>query len=532
MIKKLFLWSVLLMTGFAFYSCDDVIDNPATGKQDPSNPNATWTYEVSVKFDNAQTYQENGTLYKFEAPQTLYVFNQKFEQLGAITCDEEIDQDNYAANFYKFAGTLKGAIGDTLIIATIDDPATWYAEKQDGTIANIFENGILELGQVPIIVTNTSTGKIGTQHVKLQNKTFIIGLHMSQYAVGKEKYITISSDAIRIPGNTMTITFAEDVDLNDKFWVAYPVEEGFNSDYFFKTTSEDGDELFAKWNNYIFDPGDIYWTYWIDMWPKTIDLKKHIELFGNWVYINVEDATITQSGEDPISCNVYFYGAKNITIKDLNIESGRVAFLGWGYGPMTVNIEGNNIINSPNYYYAVPIQNNVTFKGNGTLTATGYYYGIYISGSYDQVYIDNENVEAIPYGLTIEEGVTVKAKANQQGVYVSSIKGNEYWYKKDGEWMSGIFDEEFDNALIVNGTLESEGDNQGIMKYGKILIGETGVVKATSNNAWQKILDCNIEANEETNWGEAALETLVADPSKFSDEMSEDNKVRTITPKK
>ena len=50
MIKKLFLWSVLLMTGFAFYSCDDVIDNPATGKQDPSNPNATWTYEVGIKF--------------------------------------------------------------------------------------------------------------------------------------------------------------------------------------------------------------------------------------------------------------------------------------------------------------------------------------------------------------------------------------------------------------------------------------------------------------------------------------------------
>jgi len=84
---------------------------------------------------------------------------------------------------------------------------------------------------------------------------------------------------------------------------------------------------------------------------------------------------------------------------------------------------------------------------------------------------------------------------------------------------------------LRNGTLESESDNQGIMKYGKILIGETGVVKATSNNAWQKILDCNIEANEETNWGEAALETLVADPSKFSDEMSEDKKIRTIAKK-
>jgi hypothetical protein len=63
MIKKLFLWSVLLMTGFAFYSCDDVIDNPAGGKQDPSNPNSSWTYEVSIKFADfvfASNYDDNG----------------------------------------------------------------------------------------------------------------------------------------------------------------------------------------------------------------------------------------------------------------------------------------------------------------------------------------------------------------------------------------------------------------------------------------------------------------------------------------
>ena len=69
MIKKLFLWSVLLMTGFAFYSCDDVIDNPATGKQDPSNPNATWTYEVKISF---AALSEEISYWDAEAEEAVY----------------------------------------------------------------------------------------------------------------------------------------------------------------------------------------------------------------------------------------------------------------------------------------------------------------------------------------------------------------------------------------------------------------------------------------------------------------------------
>lgn len=78
MIKKLFLWSVLLMTGFAFYSCDDVIDNPATGKQDPSNPNATWTYEVGIKFAEFNSWYadvDGESVDAWKAPSTVYVYN-------------------------------------------------------------------------------------------------------------------------------------------------------------------------------------------------------------------------------------------------------------------------------------------------------------------------------------------------------------------------------------------------------------------------------------------------------------------------
>ena len=524
MIKKLFLWSVLLMTGFAFYSCDDVIDNPATEKLDPSNPNATWTYEVSVKFDYGQTYWENNTLYKFEAPQTLYVYNQKHELLGAITCNDSIDQDNYTADYYKFAGTLKGAIGDTLIIATVED--TWYAEKQDGTITNILKNGVLELGKAPIIVASTSTGKIGTQNVKLKNSTFIVGMHMYQYATGKEKYVSISSEDLRIPGNTMIVTFAEEVDLNDKFWVAYPVAETINSDYFFKTTDEDGVDLFGEWLNMDLYPASMGWTWWVEMWPKAIDLKKHVELFGSWVNIYVDDLTITQSGDEAIDCDLRI-NSKGVTLKGININGSFNVGIPYNSSENSVTIEGENTISSNNWT-VWSISNPITLKGTGTLSLIGTSsYGIYIQ-SWNNYYVDDETYIAKPGALTIEEGVTVKAKAYSQGVRINSLQGQSYSYMENGEWKDATADENFENTLIINGNLEVESDYVGIYKRGIITIGETGSVKVTSNNANWKIRDANITEGVDY---EAALETLVADKSKFNDEMSTDKKVRTITKK-
>ena len=206
-MKKLLFWAVLLMTGFAFYSCDERYDNPATETPNPSDPASTWTYEVNVKFAWFAEYYEGEKQYKFEAPNTLYVFNKSLDLLGEITCDEEIDQDNYTADFYKFKGTLKGAIGDTLVIGTIGDQK-WFAEKQDGTIENIYKNGILQAAKAPIIVANESNGKIGTQRVELQNHTAIVGFNMYRYATGKETGVTISSDKFMMPkAESINITF-------------------------------------------------------------------------------------------------------------------------------------------------------------------------------------------------------------------------------------------------------------------------------------------------------------------------------------
>ena len=529
-MKKLLFWAVLLMTGFAFYSCDERFDNPATETPNPSDPASTWTYEVNVKFAWFSTYNDGENTLKFEAPNTLYVFNKSLDLLGEITCDEEIDQDNYTADFYKFKGTLKGAIGDTLIIGTIGDQK-WFAEKQDGTIETIYKNGILQSAKVPIIVANESNGKIGTQRVELQPHTAIVGFRMYRYATGKETGVTISSDKLMIPkGEDINITFAEGVDPSERFWVALPLLESTNADYAFKTTSEKGVDLFGTLTNYWFYPGNLTWTYSVEMLPKEIDIAEYKELFHtNWLNVYNDGTILTQSGEEPIEMSLDIY-ADNVTIKGINIKNSNFYVdLPWATSSRTninLNIEGENVIDNPTWDTGMSIYYPTIFKGNGSLSVTGNYTGINISG-WGQHPIDDETTLALPGSLIIEEGVTVKAISNYGGLNLYKQSGT-YWYEENGEWKEGEWTDLYNNFLEVNGNLEVESEYTGIYKYGKITVGETGTLKVTSNNASWKIFDSSITEGEDY---EAALETLVADKSKFSDEISEDKKVRTIKKK-
>lgn len=530
-MKKLLFWAVLLMTGFAFYSCDERYDNPATETPNPSDPASTWTYEVNVKFAWFNSYNDGENTLKFEAPNTLYVFNKSLDLLGEITCDEEIDQDNYSADFYKFAGTLKGAIGDTLIIGTIGDQK-WFAEKQDGTLKNIYKNGILQTAKVPIIVANESNGKIGTQRVELQNHTAIVGFNMYRYATGKETGVTISSDKFMMPkAESINITFAKDVNPSEIFWVALPMLEGGNPSPAFKTTSEKGVDLFGKSLYSWFSPGNITSTISVEMLPKLIDIAEYKELFNtNWMDIFADGTVVTQSGDDAIDFNLYFYTNK-ATIKGINIIGEIYSNTPDGETECVLNIEGDNTVSSTYAYSVLWIYRKTTFKGNGTLSINNnntwnYGYGIYIT-SYDEYYIDDKNSIVIPGGLIIEDGVTVKAKAPYGGIYIGKLTG-DYEYDVDGKREKAEWTDLYNNFVEVNGNLETEGDYNAIYKRGIINIGETGSLKATSNNASWKIYDGNITEGEDY---EAALETLVADKSKFSDEISEDKKVRTIKKK-
>lgn len=530
-MKKLLFWAVLLMTGFAFYSCDERFDNPATETPNPSDPASTWTYEVNVKFAWFGTYYGGEDPLKYEAPNTLYVFNKSFDLLGEITCDEEIDQDNYTADFYKFKGTLKGAIGDTLIIGTIGDQK-WFAEKQDGTIETIYKNGILQAAKAPIIVANESNGKIGTQRVELQNHTAIVGFRMYRYATGKETGVTISSDKLMMPkAEDINITFAEGIDPSERFWVALPLLEGSSANYAFKTTSEKGVELFGFKRNYWYNPGNITSTYGVEMLPKEIDIAEYKELFNvDWLDIFADGTVVTQSGDDAIDFSVYFYTNK-ATIKGININGDLYCNTPDGETECILNIEGDNSV-SNNYNYCVLwIYRKTTLKGNGTLSLNNtnpwnYGYAIYIDG-YEEWDIDSKNSVVVPAGLAIENGVTVKTKAYDGGILLYKNTGN-YYYNNDGKREEAEWTDLFNSFVGVNGNLEIECNNTGIVKYGIINIGETGSVKVTSNNAGYKIYDGNITEGEDY---EAALETLVADKSKFSDEISEDKKVRTIKKK-
>lgn len=530
-MKKLLFWAVLLMTGFAFYSCDERYDNPATETPNPSDPASTWTYEVNVKFAWFNSYNDGENTLKFEAPNTLYVFNKSLDLLGEITCDEEIDQDNYTADFYKFAGTLKGAIGDTLVIGTIGDQK-WFAEKQDGTIENIYKNGILQTAKVPIIVANESNGKIGTQRVELQNHTAIVGFNMYRYATGKETGVTISSDKFMMPkAESINITFAKDVNPSELFWVALPLLEGTNPNPDFKTTSEKGVDLFGKSLYSWFSPGNITSTYSVEMLPKLIDIAEYKELFNtNWMDIFADGTVVTQSGDDAIDFNLYFYTNK-ATIKGININGDLYCNTPDGETECILNIEGDNSV-SNNYNYSVLwIYRKTTLKGNGTLSLNNtnpwnYGYAIYING-YEEWDIDSKNSVVVPAGLAIENGVTVKTKAYDGGILLYKNTGN-YYYNNDGKREEAEWTDLFNSFVRVNGNLEIECNNTGIVKYGIINIGETGSVKVTSNNAGYKIYDGNITEGDDF---EAKLETLVADKSKFSDEISEDKKVRTIKKK-
>ena len=529
-MKKLLFWAVLLMTGFAFYSCDERYDNPATETPNPSDPASTWTYEVNVKFAWFTSYSEGDNQYKFEAPNTLYVFNKSFDLLGEITCDEEIDQDNYTADFYKFKGTLKGAIGDTLVIGTIGDQK-WFAEKQDGTIENIYKNGILQAAKAPIIVANQSNGKIGTQRVDLRNHTAIVGFYMWKYATGKETCVTISSDKLMLPkAEDINITFAEGVDPSERFWVALPLLEGSSANYTFKTTTEKGVDIFGRKIDYWFSPGNLTWTYDVEMLPKEIDIAEYKELFHtSWLSVYNDGTTLTQSGEEPIVMNLDIY-ADNVTIKGINIKNSEFhVTLPWATSSRTninLNIEGENVIDNPTRDTGMSIYYPTIFKGNGSLSVTGKYTGINIGG-WGQHSIDDETTLALPGSLIIEEGVTVKAISNYGGGLNLYKQSGTYWYQEEGEWKEGEWTDLYNCFVEVNGNLEAEGSN-GIYKYGKITVGETGTLKATSTYAGWKIYDGSITEGEDY---EAALETLVADKSKFSDEISEDKKVRTIKKK-
>ena len=245
MMKKLLMWSALLMTGFAFYSCDDVIDNPAQGDS------TVWKCTTNVKFAdfdfNGIPDPETSEPYAFEAPKTLYVFNEQLEPLGTI----ETETPPAAGISAKYTGNLTGTIGDNLILTT--KVGTDYA-KQDGSLKSVVENGIVQVAKVAVRMYSTPNHELTTYDAKMENEVAIAHLEMGLLNAGSE--ITVASENIASDDKMLTLKVGEDVKTWD-LYVAVPIDLSKEFDYTLLANKANGEIASAEMEDLTLEKGKI-----------------------------------------------------------------------------------------------------------------------------------------------------------------------------------------------------------------------------------------------------------------------------------
>ena len=556
-MKKLFIYALLLVTGFAFYSCDDRFDNPVTQQQDPSNPMASWSYEVSVKFArfNNNGYNDvDGKRYTYTAPSTIYVYNKALQKLGELTVaePEEFPDSFVYEDFdksYKFAGKLQGAIGEELIISTLE--GFDYYSKQDGTQKTLMKSCILQTAEVPIIITNATKGTIGTQNITLKNKTWPMRARFrGDWAKENDKSFKIASDSLLVnPAQVekeFTIKFAEDVKPRDFFFYAIASIAEEQTDFEYTIESENGYVSVApqKWDikngsNYIYGTYSIWFDY-----VKSLDLTKYFAYLEEenpdqeghfWVGISSnEDETfepiITQSGKDAVGIDLCINC--KATIQDINIgKKGSLQLNGNIYTDdegiehkylAVLTVKGNNTVYNKDFA-GICINATATIQGDGTITSTGSDHGLVVDSQFGKYGYDenhnwfNKNESA---KLTIAGNVTIIAN----GIHQAAVKVGRQWI-----WDNTTGESAPENCVLNfnGGTLEAlaKDDNQpAVLVEGTLNIGEKAtMLKATAGEDSELII-----AEVDTNWNWSELAKF--DATKYTD-TTKDN-VRTITPKK
>lgn len=346
MMKKLLLWSALLMTGFAFYSCDDVIDNPAQGDS------TVWKCTTNVTFAdfdfNGMVDPESGDAYVFEAPKTLYVFNEQLEPLGTI----ETETPPTAGISAKYSGNLCGVIGDNLILTT--KIGTDYA-KQNGTIKSVVENGIVQVAKVGVRLYSNYNHELTTYDAKMENEVAIAHIEMGWLKADDE--ITITSENIASEDKSLTIKIGEDVNTSDLF-VAIPTETSKGFDYSLSANKANGEVAGAKMEDLALEKGKINTLnketmepYHVGQKVLGVDLTKYDAYMRSskdpndaWYMDNINKGWIptywygdgndysfivTQSGEatlDSLSVNIWGNQEKKATLTISNVRLGKDCF--------------------------------------------------------------------------------------------------------------------------------------------------------------------------------------------------------------
>jgi hypothetical protein len=416
-MKKLFLFAALLMTGFAFYSCDDVVDNPV---QDAT---AEWSYEVSVKFADFKFWYDptdettqikdgvTGEPYLYKAPQTIYVYNMENELLGSLTTSEEIDD---LSKSYKFSGKLNGAIGESLIISTLS--TSEYA-KQDGTLKNIVDNSlILENAVVPVRNYSEAASKVTTANAELQCNTAILRTFITPGINLKAGDKFTFTDQIR----TFEYTINDDFDPTNwnEVYIAIPTNGDTEMAYTATTNTEDGYTrgFIIGDENRPLVPGKVNYYGGLPFKKLGVDLT----IFDAWdreengtegtTYVSTgidADGTfvITQSGSEALDCAISLWAnnnptdAANITINNIKLKENCNLTL-WS-ATCDVTLIGDNEIGRLN------IQTPFTKKGTGS-----WKYNHLVLGNIDYTIKQDMNLSSLRIennaNITIDENVTVK----------------------------------------------------------------------------------------------------------------------------
>ncbi|MBP3247889.1 MAG: hypothetical protein J6M36_08385 [Prevotella sp.] len=514
-MKKLFLFAALIMTGFAFYSCEDVVDNPA------KDPAQSWNYSVSVKFDafdftNQATDPVTGEDNVYKVPTTLYVLNEENTLMGTITTDAAPTAGNYGT----YAGTLTGTIGNNLIITTkIGNDLG----KQDGTLKSAIENGIVQTAEVPIKIYNANSGTLTTASAKMENTATIA--HIASWQIkGGDKITFVADDQ---PFEWTVYEEFNTPATSQDLYIAIPTSADPEAEYTISTDSKDGYTRgltlkLADYPSLAKGKVSIYLGY-----PQFIETGVDLTKYDAYKRDNATDKTtgyytlyqkinddksfiITQSGGKLDSMSVYVYGNADksvaLTIDNINLGEGRYFGINNG-AKFDINLIGENKFETLN------LNTPFTKKGTGTWS----FKRLNIGGSYSGYDTDGNLIVNYAAEYTIEEDLNLTYLTLNSGAKLTIADGKKLNVATKENWTAI----EVQNSILNIGkgaTLEasnSRKDQYAVYTYNsKINIGENATFKALGGkNNKAMYLKADNKFKYELNIGKNATVELIGGPS-------------------
>ena len=458
MKQKLFFIATLILSSFAFVSCDEVIDNPAISSEASLQQ---WNYELSVKFADFDFTGVPGGPYAYKAPQKLYVYNEAGTELGELTTADEIDD---LTKFYKFAGTLEGTFGENLIISTIK--AADYA-KQDGTLKSIIDNNvILQATKVAVRNYSTAASVVYTANATLENKVAIAYLDIDELKGGDKVTITADDKSFEY-----TINSEFDPTVSTDLFVAVPVSEAAEPEYKLSANAYTGYMLGAPIKSATFDlvagkvnkdtgnnPYDIVFeTQGVDLTAYDAYMRKNDvvypgsggygymyrinnNMYNTFSYSIPDDKSfiITQSGEAIDSLDIAISGTldKDVALTIDNVRLGEDHYFEiYNGAKFSLTLVGANEFGMLN------LNTPYTKKGEGTWEFDRLNIGGKVTTTTDtDLEIDKNTVDYFAE-YTFNEDITLKELNVYQGAVVNNADGKKVKITDESGWLLSIAQE-------------------------------------------------------------------------------------------